>query len=414
MKVGPSCDQFGFFHKQRVKTLGNQTSGQTTPGDMAMTDEEIELRQLHIELENNFKPIFEKHGRQGVSLGELRAELEEEGLLEHIGRSRMDQLLVLADRDRDKKITYREFYRMMTHELTAEERRPFKRVMRAAIADLVPRRMREDFLANYNCCPPPIFIPVISAIEIGIFICYVFELKEDGIETRATSGVPIKSPLVYNPRRRYEAWRFASYMFIHQGYMHIIINMVFQLVFGLSLEMVHKFWRVGLVYVLGAIAGCLIHSVTDMQVSLVGASGGVYAILGAHVAAIVINWREMNYRCLDPQEDNVCCGFCRFMLSAPVRLAIILFLVVSDTAAAVHRRIKEPQQFKVGVSAHIGGFVAGIFMGVLILRNIKRHSWERTLGWTMLALYLAFVAFCVLFNVFYPGYPDTDWDRLEP
>ena len=31
---------------------GNQTFGQTTPGDMAMTDEEIELRQLHIELEN--------------------------------------------------------------------------------------------------------------------------------------------------------------------------------------------------------------------------------------------------------------------------------------------------------------------------------------------------------------------------
>ena len=54
----------------------------------------------------------------------------------------------------------------MTHELTAEERRPFKRVMRAAIADLVPRRMREDFLANYNCCPPPIFIPLISAIEV--------------------------------------------------------------------------------------------------------------------------------------------------------------------------------------------------------------------------------------------------------
>ena len=36
------------------------------------------------------------------------------------------------------------------------------------------------------------------------------------------------------------------------------------------------------------VPGCLIHSVTDMQVSLVGASGGVYAILGAHVAAIVI------------------------------------------------------------------------------------------------------------------------------
>lgn len=392
---------------------------------MAMTDEEIELRQLQRELETNFKPIFEKverktlelglqHSKEGVAVGELRVELEEEGLLEHIRRSRMDELLAIADNNADQHITYKEFYKMMTQELTAEERRPLKRVMRAAIADLVPRRMREDFLANYNCCPPPLFIPIISAIEIGIFIYYVFDLKEQGIETTATSGVPINSPLVYNPRRRYEIWRFETYMFIHQGYMHLVGNMIFQIMFGLSLEMVHKFWRVSLVYVLGAIAGCLLHSVTDMQVALVGASGGVYAILGAHIAAIITNWKEMNYRCMDPLEleDNMCGGFSRLLLSAPIRLAIILLLVVPDTAIAIYRRVTEPEEFKVGVSAHMGGFVAGIFMGVLILRNIKSHQWERTLGWSMLAMYLAFVAFCTLFNVFYPGYPETDWESL--
>jgi hypothetical protein len=34
-------------------------------------------------------------------------------------------------------------------------------------------------------------------------------------------------------------------------------------------------------------AGSLAHSISDHPVGLVGASGGVYAILGAHVAAIV-------------------------------------------------------------------------------------------------------------------------------
>ena len=48
-----------------------------------------------------------------MAVGELRTELEEEGLLEHIRRSRMDELLALADRDRDKNITYNEFYRMV-------------------------------------------------------------------------------------------------------------------------------------------------------------------------------------------------------------------------------------------------------------------------------------------------------------
>lgn len=36
----------------------------------------------------------------------------------------------------------------------------------------------------------------------------------------------------------------------------------------------------------------------------------------------------MNYKCMDSNEleDNVCCGIARVLLSAPVRLAIILLL----------------------------------------------------------------------------------------
>ncbi|XP_005093059.1 rhomboid-related protein 2 [Aplysia californica] len=377
-------------------------------------EEEIELRTFRKDLDENFKPIFDKHEIEGVAVRDLRRELEEEGLLEHIPRRRMDQLLEQADRDADRHITYREFVHMMTHDLTAEERKPFRRMMRAAIADIIPRRQREDFLANYNCCPPPLFIPLISVAEIVIFIVYAIELKDRGTPVTATSGVAMYSPLVYKPTRRYEAWRFITYMFMHQGYMHILFNMIFQLMFGLSLEVVHKWWRVGLVYVLGALAGCLAHSVSDHNVGLVGASGGVYAILGAHVAAIIINWREMNYRCMDPDEldDDMCCGISRILLSAPVRLAIILILVVPDTALAIYRRVTEPDVFKVGVTAHIGGFLAGVFLGVVILRNINRLTWERTLGWVTLALFLAFFAFCTLFNALYDGYPETDWSSL--
>ena len=54
----------------------------------------------------------------------------------------------------------------MTHDMTAEERKPLKRLIRSAIADIVPRRQREDFLANYNCMPPPLFIPIMSAVEV--------------------------------------------------------------------------------------------------------------------------------------------------------------------------------------------------------------------------------------------------------
>ena len=50
--------------------------------------------------------------------------------------------------------------------------------------------------------------------------------------------------------------------------------------------------RVGLVYVVGVVSGSLAMSVIHPQAFLAGASGGVYALACAHIAAILLNWRE--------------------------------------------------------------------------------------------------------------------------
>lgn len=93
---------------------------------------------------------------------------------------------------------------------------------------------------------------------------------------------------IYNPSKRHEAWRFLTYMFVHIGYLHIIVNLTIQLVLGIPLEMVHKWWRVLLLYFAGVIAGSLATSITDPRVRLAGASGGVYCLLTAHIATIIM------------------------------------------------------------------------------------------------------------------------------
>ncbi len=45
--------------------------------------------------------------------------------------------------------------------------------------------------------------------------------------------------------------------------MHIVMNLLIQLLLGIPLEMVHKGWRIMLVYILGALYGGLAHSVID-------------------------------------------------------------------------------------------------------------------------------------------------------
>lgn len=52
--------------------------------------------------------------------------------------------------------------------------------------------------------------------------------------------------------------------------------------------MVHRGWRVLLIYLSGVLAGSLATSIADPSVYLAGASGGVYALITAHVATIII------------------------------------------------------------------------------------------------------------------------------
>ena len=55
-------------------------------------------------------------------------------------------------------------------------------------------------------------------------------------------------------------------------------------------------WRVMLVYVFGVIAGSLWTSVVQPTVFLSGASGGVYALITAHLGTVIMNFRYLLQR----------------------------------------------------------------------------------------------------------------------
>lgn len=119
---------------------------------------------------------------------------------------------------------------------------------------------------------------------MAIYIYYSIEMEE----WSPNGPTPISSPLIYNPRRRWEMWRFLTYQFIHIGLYHILFNTLMQLILGIPLEMVHKWYRVGIVYSVGVIAGSLGSSLSDPATFLAGASGGVYALIAAHLATVVL------------------------------------------------------------------------------------------------------------------------------
>lgn len=108
-------------------------------------------------------------------------------------------------------------------------------------------------------------------------------------------AIPTDSVFIYRPDRRLQVWRFISYMFLHANWFHLGFNVVIQLFYGIPLEVMHGSIRVAVIYFAGVFAGSLGTSVVDSEVYLVGASGGVYAILAAHLANITLNYGQMKY-----------------------------------------------------------------------------------------------------------------------
>ena len=126
-------------------------------------------------------------------------------------------------------------------------------------------------------------------MQIGLFVYYCIGDLSLGLDRL------VESPLIYRGDKRLQLWRFLTYGALHAGWPHLVFNVLVQLLVGLPLEMVHGSARVACLYLAGVVAGSLGTSVFDADVYLVGASGGVYALLAAHLANVLVNYSSMQF-----------------------------------------------------------------------------------------------------------------------
>ncbi|XP_037088916.1 rhomboid-related protein 3-like [Pollicipes pollicipes] len=323
-----------------------------------------------------------------VPLLEFRRYLSDPQLRSRIPDHVLDEILARADTNIDGSLSFQEFLDMVQSQgLGPEGGSLFRTFLVRAANSVVPKSKRSRrYLDQYSCCPPPVFMVLVSVVELVLFI--VDGVRMGGVT--ASGPVDTESVLIYSSRRRAEAWRFLSYMFVHVGYVHITTNLVVQLLVGLPLELVHRWWRVAIVYLCGVLAGSLGTSVFDPKVFLAGASGGVYAILAAHLADLIMNWAEMEL--------------------AILRLIFLLVLVSTDVGVAVYGRYSGAPESTVSYTAHLAGALAGVLIGNVVLRNLRVHRWERVVWWASLVAFLALVLCAVVVNVAAPDgfYPEQE------
>ncbi|XP_012272041.1 protein rhomboid isoform X2 [Orussus abietinus] len=341
----------------------------------------------------HWKSIFEKYDLDGdgkISYHELKAMIRGSTYTNDIPTRVVRMIMHKADLDDSGYLEYPEFIAMIHRR---DMQGVFGHFVQRYVHTMVPQRPTisgslqaryssdlpdGQYEEEYTCNPPAVAMIIISILEISLFLYDAIEHKSLSVDG------PAAMLFIYNPYKRYQVWRYFSYMFVHVGVFHLVVNLLVQIMLGIPLEMVHKWWRVLVIYIAGVVAGSLGTSVSDPGVFLAGASGGVYALITAHVATILMNWHQMEFAILQ----------------------LLVFLVVTsvDIGQAVYNRYILETKDQIGYVAHLAGAVAGLLVGINVLRNLEVRTWEKVVWWASVFTYTALMAAAILWNILNTSY----------
>ena len=144
---------------------------------------------------------------------------------------------------------------------------------------------------------------------------------------------------------RGEVYRLFTAMFLHFDYSHLIGNMFVLFLVGINLENMIGRWKFAVIYLVAglgsSVVATLFYLLTRQDVVCAGASGAIYGIVGAMIWALIIH--------------------------AGKRRKFILWQVIVGGALSLGQGFI-PQEGVSG-SAHIGGFVVGFLVALIMCRK---------------------------------------------
>lgn len=146
-------------------------------------------------------------------------------------------------------------------------------------------------------------------------------------------------------------------MFAHAGFLHIMGNMIVLLFVGMPFEQRVGARQFSLIYFSGGVAGTLFYAAANLNstVLLVGASGAIFAVLGAFAASY-------------PRDEVVMLIPLPIMFFMRMRVvtAAVLFGLLQVVLMVLESYVPSGGIQNVAYLAHLGGLAAGIALGAVM------------------------------------------------
>ncbi|XP_005182525.1 protein rhomboid [Musca domestica] len=178
----------------------------------------------------------------------------------------------------------------------------------------------------------PWFIVIMCSLQISLYL----------MDNRC-----IRQHLMFMPNGVNEYWRYFTYMLLHSDILHLTMNICLQLVIAFCLESEQSHWKVATIYISGGISGSLATRYLQPELSLMGASAGVYALLMSHIPHLLKNFPSLAHRYL--------------------RIMALMILFLSDICfTTFHIVINQNTNPRICVEAHVAGALFGLIFGFFI------------------------------------------------
>lgn len=92
------------------------------------------------------------------------------------------------------------------------------------------------------------------------------------------------------------------------------------------------------------------------------------------------------------------------MMFPYVQMFVYVLIVACDLGQSIYDRYFLDVVSPVGISAHVGGAVAGLLVGIYTLRNLQVTRTEKYVWWIALILYIVLMGAAIIINIAWPGY----------
>lgn len=163
-----------------------------------------------------------------------------------------------------------------------------------------------------------------------------------------------KTSLIVND---FQWYRLFTPMLLHAGLIHFFFNMFALWLIGSALERSHGFFATAGLFVIPAIGGTIMSAISLPEYISVGASGGIFGLIGACIADILSNWNLLFSTELNESDQG----------TRLRHMKVLLWLIFDIVINCLIGLTPFVDNF-----THLGGMLLGFLIGLTTMERLSK------------------------------------------